>query len=72
MIDFNSIMAAILLILGNFGARYLHLDLDKKKEEFLSHPYMRCFYVFCLSYASMRNLITSGVTTALWVIFVKS
>jgi len=56
---------SLILILSNFGARYIHLDLSDKQHKMLSNWWLRRAYIFSIIYMGTRDLRLSLIITGI-------
>jgi hypothetical protein len=66
-----SLLIGFSLIVSHIGARYIHLDIDQRKERLFAHPYMRYLYIYCMAFIGVRNLEIAAIITAIYFIFMK-
>lgn len=64
----NRYLAGIAMILFNIGSRYLIVDMNKNTENILKSMIMRRLTLFSIFFIATRDLITSFVLTATFLI----
>jgi hypothetical protein len=63
--------AAIMMLLMNLGSRYISLELSQFHEEILSKPIVRRLLVFTIIFMATRDIKTSLILTAVFVILIS-
>jgi hypothetical protein len=63
-------VSSTMMLLLNFGGRFLGLELTKGQEKFFSHPYVRRFLIFCVMFVATRNLLIAVWMTLLIILIV--
>lgn len=66
----NALIVGLAMVTANLGARFLMLDMNKKRENLLSHPNMRYLYVFCMGFVSTRSYLLAGVVAMIYSVFI--
>jgi len=67
-INGSSIFAGLVMIMMNIGSKYVNLKLSKNQEEFLRGAIARQILIFSIIWMGTRDIITSLVLTAVFVI----
>ena len=52
----NPYFIGITMLLMNLGGRFLTLDVTKKQEQFLQHPWIRRFLIFIVIFMGTRSI----------------
>ena len=60
--------AGLVMIMMNIGSKYVNLKLSKNQEEFLRGAIARQILIFSIIWMGTRDIITSLVLTAVFVI----
>jgi len=60
--------AGLIMIMMNIGSKYVNLKLSKNQEEFLRGAIARQILIFSIIWMGTRDIITSLVLTAVFVI----
>ena len=63
--------AAIMMLLMNLGSRYISLELSQFHEEILSKPIVRRLLVFTIIFMATRDIKTSLILTAVFIILIS-
>lgn len=58
------------MILFNIGSKYLVIDISKTQEQFFKHVIIRRLTLFCIFFVATRDLVTSFILTAVFVVMV--
>ena len=66
----NKYFYAIMMILLNIGAKYIEIDLQDNHKKFLSSTAIRRIMIFTVAFIATRDIITSLIITACFVIIV--
>ena len=69
-INNNKYFAGILMLLMNLGARHIEIDLSSGQKSVFATTIMRRFMIFTVAFIATRDVVTSLVITACFVIFV--
>lgn len=69
-INTNKFIIGIAMILFNIGSKYLVIDISKNQEQFFKHVLIRRITLFCIFFVATRDLVTSFILTAAFVILV--
>ena len=67
----NKILIGIAMIMFNIGSKYIVLDISKSQEQFLKNTIIRRITLFCIFFVATRDILTSFVLTACFIIFVQ-
>ena len=59
----NPYLIGIFYMFLNLGGRYLSLELTKRQEAFLAHPYLRPFILFAVLFIATRNVAVAVYTS---------
>ena len=60
--------AGLVMIMMNIGSKYVNLKLSKNQEEFLKGAIARQILIFSIIWMGTRDIITSLILTAVFVI----
>ena len=60
--------AGLIMIMMNIGSKYVNLKLSKNQEEFLKGAIARQILIFSIIWMGTRDIITSLILTAVFVI----
>ena len=63
-------VSSTMMLLLNFGGRFLGLELTKGQEKFFAHPYIRRFLIFCVMFVATRNILIALWMTILIILIV--
>ena len=69
-INSNKFFIGIAMILFNIGSKYLVIDISKTQEQFFKHVIIRRLTLFCIFFVATRDLVTSFILTAAFVVMV--
>ena len=69
-INNNKYFAGILMLLMNLGARHIELDLSMGQKSIFSTTLMRRFMIFTIAFIATRDVVTSLIITACFIIFI--
>ena len=65
MLNLESIIVVLCIILSNVGARYIIIELHQKHGQLFGHPKMKYLYIFCMAYLGSRDpLLSAGTAVA--------
>tara|TARA_A100001015_G_scaffold318617_1_gene439028 strand:- start:515 stop:892 length:378 start_codon:yes stop_codon:yes gene_type:complete len=67
----SKLFAGIIMILLNLGSRYIAQELSDTHEELLNNVIIRRIIVFTVAFTATRDIITSLILTAAFVILVS-
>ena len=80
MLDLNTIVqktntspyfAGLMMILLNIGSKYVVMEISDTQEQFLSNVIVRRVLVFTVFFIGTRDIYTSFILTAIFIIFVS-
>ena len=66
----NKYFTGVLMLLMNLGARYIEQDLSLSQKGIFNTVMMRRFMIFTIAFIATRDVITSLIITACFIIFV--
>lgn len=69
-VNTNKFFIGVAMILFNIGSKYLVIDISKNQEQFFKHVLIRRLTLFCIFFVATRDLITSFILTAAFVVLV--
>jgi len=69
-INNSKYMAGIAMIVLNIGSKYIIMELSESQEEFMTNKIFRRFAIFTISFIATRDIITSLILTAVFIILV--
>jgi hypothetical protein len=57
----NPYFIGIMMLILNLGGRFISLEVTKKQEQFLQHPWVRRILIFTVLFVATRNIwVASG------------
>jgi hypothetical protein len=59
-VNSNPYFIGIMMLLLNLGGRFLALEISKDQEKFLSHPFVRRFFLFAVLFVATRNVVIAA------------
>ena len=65
----NPYFIGIMMLILNMGGRFISLEVTKKQEQFLQHPWVRRFLIFIVLFIATRNLWVAFWATVVSVLF---
>jgi hypothetical protein len=68
MFNTNPYFIGLTMLLMNLGGRFLTLDVTKKQEQFLQHPWVRRSLIFIVIFIGTRNIWVAFWATLLVVL----
>lgn len=68
LLDQNTYMAAVSMVLMNIGSKYIALDISKAQEQLLKHQVFRRITLFCIFYVATRNVLISCMLTFIFIL----
>jgi hypothetical protein len=71
LLNNSKYFAAIMMLLMNLGSRYISLELSQFHEEILSKPIVRRLLVFTIIFMATRDIKTSLILTAVFIILIS-
>lgn len=69
ILNTSKIFIGIAMIVFNIGSKYLIIDLSKNQEQFFKNIIIRRITLFCIFFVATRDIVTSFVLTACFIIF---
>ena len=66
----SAYFAGVMMILLNLGSRYIVMEISDTQEQFLSNIIVRRLLVFTIFFTATRDVYTSFILTAVFIIFV--
>jgi len=66
----NKYFYGVMMILLNIGAKYIEMDLQDNHKKFLSSTAIRRIMIFTVAFIATRDIVTSLIITASFVIIV--
>ncbi len=69
MFNNNPYFIGIMMLILNLGGRFISLEVTKKQEQFLQHPWVRRVLIFTVLFIATRNLWVAFWTTLTVVLF---
>jgi hypothetical protein len=67
-VNSNPYFIGLMMLLLNLGGRFLSLEVSKEQEKFLSHPFIRRFFLFVVLFVATRNIIIATGLTIIVII----
>lgn len=67
----SKLFAGVIMILLNLGSRYIAQELSDTHEELLNNVIIRRIIVFTVAFTATRDIITSLILTAAFIILVS-
>jgi hypothetical protein len=65
----NPYFIGIMMLILNLGGRFISLEVTKKQEQFLQHPWVRRILIFTVLFVATRNLWVAFWATVVVVLF---
>jgi len=65
----NPYFIGIMMLILNLGGRFISLEVTKKQEQFLQHPWVRRILIFTVLFVATRNIWVAFWTTVTVVLF---
>jgi hypothetical protein len=65
----NPYFIGIMMLILNLGGRFISLEVTKKQEQFLQHPWVRRILIFTVLFVATRNIWVAFWTTVSVVLF---
>lgn len=59
----NPYFIGIMMLILNLGGRFISLEVTKKQEQFLQHPWVRRVLIFTVLFVATRNIYVAFWTT---------
>jgi hypothetical protein len=64
----SKLLVGICMIMFNIGSKYILIDLSKSQEQLLKNIVTRRVTLFCVFFVATRDLVTSFLLTASFVV----
>lgn len=61
----NPFFIGIMMLLLNLGGRFLGMEISKNQEKFMTHPWVRRFFIFTVLFVATRNILVAFFLTIL-------
>lgn len=71
-INHNRYLAGISMLILNLGSKYVLMEISETQEQFLANKVFRRFIIFSIAFVATRDIISSFVITASFVILVSN
>jgi hypothetical protein len=65
----NPYFIGMMMLILNLGGRFISLEVTKKQEQFLQHPWVRRILIFTVLFVATRNIWVAFWTTVTVVLF---
>ena len=65
----NPYFIGLMMLVLNLGGRFISLEVTKKQEQFLQHPWIRRILIFTVLFVATRNIWVAFWTTVTAVLF---
>ena len=65
----NPYFIGIMMLVLNLGGRFISLEVTKKQEQFLQHPWIRRILIFTVLFVATRNIWVAFWLTIIVVLF---
>ena len=65
----NPYFIGLMMLILNLGGRFISLEVTKKQEQFLQHPWIRRILIFTVLFVATRNIWVAFWMTLIVVIF---
>lgn len=65
----NPYFIGLMMLILNLGGRFISLEVTKKQEQFLQHPWVRRILIFTVLFVATRNIWVAFWATLTFVIF---
>ena len=65
----NPYFIGMMMLILNLGGRFINLEVTKKQEQFLQHPWVRRILIFTVLFVATRNIWVAFWTTVTVVLF---
>jgi hypothetical protein len=66
----NNFFIGIMMIVLNLGSKYIEIDLGNNQKKLLNNKIMRRFLIFTIVFIATRDVMTSLIITAVFIILV--
>ena len=67
----NPFFIGIMMLLLNFGGRFLGMEISKNQERFMQQPWVRRFFIFTVLFVATRNILAAFFLTIIVLIFLS-
>lgn len=67
----NPLFSGVIMMMMQFGTRFIAIDLPKSSEKIFSHPWFRRLTVFAIAFMATHNIKYSIFLTLIFVIVFK-
>lgn len=68
ILDQNTYISALSMVLMNIGSRYISMDISKAQEQILKHQVFRRITLFCIFYVATRSMLISCMLTFVFIV----
>lgn len=58
-INTNPYFIGVMMLLLNFGGRFLGMEISKGQEKFFQNPWIRKFFIFTVLFVATRNILVA-------------
>ncbi len=65
----NQYFIGIMMLVLNLGGRFISLEVTKKQEQFLQHPWVRRILIFTVFFVATRNIWVAFWLTVVVILF---
>lgn len=65
----NPYFIGLMMLILNLGGRFISLEVTKKQEQFLQHPWVRRVLIFTVLFVATRNIWVAFWSTLTFVLF---
>lgn len=65
----NPYFIGLMMLILNLGGRFISLDVSKKQEQFLQHPWIRRLLIFTVLFVATRNIWVAFWMTLVVILF---
>lgn len=65
----NPYFIGIMMLVLNLGGRFISLEVTKKQEQFLQHPWIRRILIFTVLFVATRNIWVAFWATVIVILF---
>ena len=66
----NNFFIGIMMIVLNLGSKYIEIDIGNNQKKLLNNKIMRRFLIFTIVFIATRDVMTSLIITAVFIILV--
>jgi hypothetical protein len=67
-INTNPYIIGIMMLIMNVGGRFIGMEITKRQEEFLQHPWVRRIVIFIVIFIATRNILVAFWTTLIVIL----